>query len=151
MSFLKEWDKMLGIEEPEPEVEAEAPVDTGPQLQSTDYDASDDLEPEREEDPDRPHKPDPFTSMIDSLLATEGVDGAMVARKKESLNGVDPSAHVWKMAREAIFADDDYKFRCAKCLKWVTVPRDSTIDSAVVEQGVNPNCAVQLVTDAMSM
>jgi len=153
--FLDKLDDALGLkpkeETPQPQlgdIPAAAPTPT-PTLQPVpEATPEDDFEPVKEPDPeDVPKEPDPFATAIDDALRAEGVDVDKELRRKYDPAKGDLQTHDWKMEREALFSDEAYKFRCKRCLKWVTVAREQTIGQALVDQQIEPNCAAQIVQD----
>ena len=158
MSFMDDLDSLLGMKpKSEGATAQDSAVDSVPVDAAPVYDPTQDpeygFEPEKIYDPDSddpPKKEDPFAAIVDSILAAEGIDGKREARRKYNSTG-NVVEHDWRLSKPAIFADDPYKFKCARCFRWVTVERDSTIDASLDEQGVMKNCSEQLVTDAMEM
>lgn len=142
--FTDKLDEMLGIKEPEKEPESER-VETDCNQVQTQV-PENEFEPETVSDPDDvPSEADPFTVMVDSLLASEGIDGKLEKRRKYDPTRGDVNSHDWVSQRETLFSDESYKFRCKRCLKWVTVGREQTINEAAAEQEVNSDCASQVV------
>lgn len=61
----------------------------------------------------------------------------------------DSSIHDWSMSRESLFSGESFLFRCKRCFKYLTVKRDQTIDQALGDMGVDPNCGMGIVSDIM--
>lgn len=139
--FKDRLDELLGVEKKA--VEVHAPPDE-------DCTSTAPVELEEELDPPRADK-DPFSSMLDEVFADAGVDLEKESRRKYDPSSGNLRAHDWCSERESIFSSDKYKFRCRRCFKWVTVEREQTIDDAMKQQDVNPDCAMAVITDTMEM
>jgi hypothetical protein len=99
--------------------------------------------------PESTGEKDPFAAMLDEVLTAEGVDVSLEMRRKYNPTAKDVRVHEWNTERESIYSCDAYKFRCKRCFKWVTVGREQTIDDAMREQDVNPDCGMAVITDTM--
>lgn len=151
MSFKDLIDQVLG-EEKKPEIQSEGSVveDSNQATAPVILAPEDDLELPVIPDEDAPPKAeDPFRQMIDEALILEGLDPDRVARKKyDPING-DIQTHEWDMDREALYANDDYRFRCKRCLKVIEVKREQTIAEAMKHYEVEPNCAEVVISGIM--
>jgi hypothetical protein len=150
MSFIDQLDKALGIEEKkeEPVRDVAAPNGAAP----LPADPDDEFETPTEPDPEAIPKPqDPFAAMIDQALAAEGVDVQKEMLRKYNPTANDVQEHDWKMHREKLFNGEPYIFRCKRCLKAVHVREEQTINEALKEGEIDPNCGVGIVNDMMNM
>lgn len=150
MSFFDKLDAILGIETPKPKEEPIVEHHT-PMPEAS---PEDDFESPPVQDPDfiPDYKaPDPFKNEIDSILLAEGVDVEKEMRRRYNPAGGDLTEHDWAMARERLFSEEPYVFKCKRCLKHVEVGPDQVIREAVIENGIDPNCGIQVVNDTMSM
>lgn len=152
--FSKELDDLFGIKSPEKKNEilsiaTEDSVSTS--RPSVDLE-EEELEPEVMKDPEDTEikDPDPFASMLDSLLESEGVDVSLEKRKKYNPVKGNPNQHDWASARESLYSDEAYQFRCRRCLKWVNVRRDQTLIDACNENDIDLNCGSQVMADIMN-
>lgn len=148
MSFLDELDKTLGIEKkPDPVQDISTPNGAAPLPE----DPEDQFETPVVPDPEAILKPeDPFALMVESALQAEGIDV-----QKEMLRKYDPTAnnvqeHDWKMQREKLFNGEPYIFKCKRCLKAVHVAEEQTINDALKEGEIDPNCGAGIVNNVMS-
>lgn len=147
--FSKSLDDLFGFQEEKKE-------DTHEEAQNPSHEHSagccqhsveDEFEPPAKvAEDDIPRDVDPFLSGLDSLIQEAGLDPEMEKRRKTPLTSGNLQAHDWMIGREKTFSDDPYKFRCRRCLKWVTVGNEQTIGEALDQQGVDPNCS-QIVMD----
>lgn len=148
MSFLDELDKTLGIEKKEEKKPEETPYVATPVAEAT---PDDEFETPTPPDPDAISRPeDPFAAMLDSALQAEGVDVQKELLRRYNPASGDVQTHDWKMHREKLFSGEPYIFRCKRCYKAVHVREDQTINEALREGEIDPNCANVIVTDTMS-
>lgn len=143
--FNKKFDEVFGLTKEEPKVldivEA-LPQSPTPEVEEELFDPPAALDPEA-----IPNEKDPFTSELDQMLASEGVDVELEKRRRYNPTSGDMQAHDWETVREALYSDEKYQFRCKRCLQWVHVAREQTMVQAYEEQGIDPNCANKVITD----
>ncbi len=72
----------------------------------------------------------------------------ILSKEEEVRTTVDK--HDWDMNRESIFSVDHFRFRCRRCLKFLTVKRDQTMDQALAEMGVDENCGMVVLNEVMN-
>jgi len=77
-----------------------------------------------------------------------GFTADQLSKEEESRTSVEE--HDWEMNRESIFSTDDFRFRCKRCLKFLTVKREQTIGQALSDMGVDTNCGLVVLTDVMN-
>ena len=53
--------------------------------------------------------------------------------------------HDWKVAREAVFECDDSSYECGKCGVKLAVKARQSLNAAMREHGVLPNCCEEAV------
>jgi hypothetical protein len=152
MSFLDQLDKALGLEEKKPD-SVPIGVDLTPNgAVPLPSDPEDEFDTPQTPDPDAIPKPvDPFALMLDQALTAEGVDV-----QKEMLRRYNPTSgntqeHDWQMYREKLFNGEPYIFKCKRCLKAVHVDEEQTINQALEEDEIDPNCGAGIVNDMMNM
>ncbi len=87
-----------------------------------------------------PVEEDPFAAILEAAM------GTAVNEKPSTDVGVNyVSEHAWESQGVVEFAGEPYKYRCEKCLRWVKVPREQTLNQAITAQGINPNCSLEVV------
>ena len=89
---------------------------------------------------------DPFAAILDAAIGSEALKQKPVG--PDGPNYV--SEHDWVSQREVMFAGEPYEFRCSKCLRWVKVPRDQSLNMAVQVQGIQTNCSLEVVGQIMT-
>jgi hypothetical protein len=148
--FTDGLDELLGLKQrQDAPAEAEA-LEAVPGQQQLPDDPAGEFDPEPgEPGPEGapPRERDAFTAMLDDALASEGVDVGLELRRRFDPTKGNTSTHEWEMKREVLFSGEKYKFCCKRCLKWLSVGGDQTMAEALIEQGVDSNCANQVVTD----
>ena len=147
MSFLKGLDEVLGLKEAEVKP-VEVVEEKGTPV--PEWDPEDDFEAPKEGDPDAVNdfKPvDKFRDAIDAALASEGIDVEKEVRRKYKPTSGDISQHDWMMAREKLFSEEPYVFKCKRCLIHVEVGNEQTMNEALLEKEVELNCAQQVIND----
>lgn len=149
--FLKGLDEMLGLGEQNPTRPDESPsqrVIGEVRTQLPDESESEFEEPAPAPEADElPKDRDLFKDMLDAALAVEGIDGKAEARRRYDPMKGDLSSHEWEMQREVLFSGEKYKFKCKRCLKWLSVGGDQTMTQAYEEQGVDPVCGNNIVNE----
>lgn len=142
--FNDKFDEIFGIKKEEkPETKVEL---TSSSTQSVEPVPEDEFEPEPIPDPEAvPGEADPFAAALDSLLEAEGVDVRLEKRRKYDPTNGNTNSHDWATVQESMFSDEPYKFRCKRCLKWVTVGREQLLNDALQEQEVDPSCANEVI------
>lgn len=150
MGFLDELNKVLEVKPVAPELAVSLPA---PVLSGDGSEYVTQPEPEFDEpDPNAPPLPyDPFRDAIEAALTAEGVDVSLELRRRYDPAAGNTQTHDWESQREALFSDEKYQFKCARCSKWVHVGRDETMSQAMAEQDVDPNCASVVINDIMTM
>lgn len=148
--FKDKLDELFGLEEkpvqkPVVEVHAQtsAPVEEVPENE---------FEPEApvDEESVAAFEPDPFTKALTEMLESEGVDVKLEKRRKYDPTSGDIATHDWQSQRERLFSNEPYKFRCKRCLKWVEVNTDETINDALTRNDIDPNCGQVVVGEIMN-
>jgi len=143
-------DDLFGISKPEAKKE-DLILNQGTHVQVQSEIAEDEYDAEKPVDPEEDTvEKDQFSFMLDSLLESEGVDVSLEKRKKYNPAKGNFNNHDWASARESIYSDEAYQFRCRRCLKWVNVRRDQTLVEACEESSVDLNCGSQVLSDIMS-
>lgn len=147
MSFLKNLDAVLGIKEEEVKQE-EIIQEKGTPV--PEWDPEDDFERPKEVDPDTVNDFKPvnnFRDAIDAALTAEGIDVEKEVRRKYKAASGDMSQHDWALAREKLFSEEPYVFKCKRCLIHVEVGNEQTMNQALLEKEVELNCANQVIND----
>lgn len=103
-------------------------------------------------DPPAPAVPsDPFAKLVDGMLRESGVDVDLEIRRPYKATAGNVNQHDWAIGRERLFSDEPYIFKCKRCFSHVHVDSSQTIDQALVDKGVDPNCSAQIVADINEM
>ena len=55
--------------------------------------------------------------------------------------------HDWKVARETLYECDDSSYECGKCGVKLKVKSSQSLNAAMAEHGVLPNCAEQCLVE----
>jgi hypothetical protein len=146
MSFFKGLSEILGFKDEEKKEEIIEEKGTP----VPEPDPEDEFENPKPEDPDAVNdfKPvDKFKDAIDAVLFSEGIDVQKEIRRKYKPTTGDMSQHDWEMAREKLFSEEPYVFKCKRCLIHVEVGNEQTMNQALEENEVELNCAQQVVND----
>lgn len=148
MGFLDELDSLLGVETaPKKETSVEN-SDVPPTVDSKfSMDDSEEYDPPG---PEREREPDAFQSLVDAAIREGGLDPEKESRRRYDPTKGDLVSHDWESPMVREFSCDQYKFRCRRCLKWVTVGSDQTLNEALAQQEVNPNCSAGIARDIMA-
>jgi hypothetical protein len=102
---------------------------------------------EEELEPPLPEPTDPFTKMLDDMIRSEIPNADKVLRQPYQATAGNINQHDWTMGREKMFSGEDYQFKCKRCFTFLNVGEGKSIDQALQENGVDPNCSRQIVTD----
>jgi len=150
--FNDKYDELFGTPTPKTEVVHSPQFET---MSANDIAAStvqdEEFEPERALDPEVvPEEPDPFALLLDEVLAAEGVDVKLEKRRKYDPTKGNVQEHDWQAAKDTIYSDESYKFRCKRCLKWLVVKREETMGEVMGRDGVDPNCASAVISSVMN-
>jgi hypothetical protein len=150
--FNDKFDELFGVQ---PEKTRPVQVSTAPELSRNDIEASslpeNEFDPVVEPDPEAiPEEPDPFARLVDQMLESEGVDVALEKRRKYDPTKRNIQEHDWDTAKDTIYSDESYKFRCKRCLKWLVVGREETMAEVMERDQVSPNCAETVVLSVMN-
>ena len=97
-----------------------------------------------------PGEPDPFAQMLDDMLKSDGIDVELEKRRKYNPAVGNIQEHDWQTHRESMFSNEPYIFRCKRCLKFVEVQREQTINEALSSLEIDPNCANQVIQGIMN-
>lgn len=150
--FNDKFDELFGSPTHKKEVATTPQLDT---MSANDVAASalqeEEFEPEPSLDPEEvPEEPDPFALLLDEVLLAEGVDVKLEKRRKYDPTKGNMQEHDWQAAKDTIYSDESYKFRCKRCLKWLVVKREETMGEVMERDGLDPNCASSVISSVMN-
>lgn len=85
---------------------------------------------------------DPFTAMLDGLLAQEGMskDDEVTTKKQP-----ESEPHEWEFKKTTIFEDDLCEVICKKCFRQMKMDRLESFTEAQTKHGINPDCSMDVM------
>ena len=88
---------------------------------------------------------DPFSAMLDGMLASEGMD------KNTPTADKNPEAenHNWESDKDAIYEQDEILMTCSKCCRTMRVSRHESLNEAMDRHQVARDCSMQTVGEIM--
>ena len=90
---------------------------------------------------------DPFTAMLDSLLAQENMSkNDEITTKKQP----DSEPHEWEFKKTTVFEDDLCEVICKKCYRSMKMDRLESFTEAQTKHQVNPDCSLDVMTGVMA-
>lgn len=89
---------------------------------------------------------DPFSAMLDGMLASEGMDKNTETADKNP----EPEFHNWESDKIAIYEDDEVLMTCSKCCRTMKMNRKETPASAMARHNIALDCAQQVVGEIMT-
>mgnify|MGYP001454401612 CR=1 FL=1 len=89
---------------------------------------------------------DPFTMMLDGMLAGEGLNKETETPEYKTASFEE---HEWELKEELVYEDDVINAICKKCFRQMRMNRQQTWNGAQMAHGINSDCGQGVAADVM--